>query len=145
MSEGDDDMGLFGNRKSRAERGAEIANQVASGKGFYGRMTKAFVGAEDFSRIQGAIGAYNTGADVQAMVAAGMPTVQASVVSIQDTGQLVNFDPVVDLLAQLPDESRVAVRTLVSTLHIPRAGDAVRLVADPRVPGTYLYAGPAAV
>jgi hypothetical protein len=136
-------MGLFGNRKSRAERGAEIANQVASGKGFYGRMTKAFVGAEDFARIQGAVGAFNNGADVQAMIAAGVPTVAATVVSIQDTGQLVNFDPVVDLLVQLADESRVAVRTLVSKLHIPRAGDAVRLVADPRMPGAYLYAGPA--
>lgn len=136
-------MGLFGNRKSRAERGAEIANKVASGKGFYGRMTKAFVGPEDFSRIQGAIGAFNSGADVQAMVAAGMPTVPATVVSIQDTGQLVNFDPIVDLVVQLADETRITVRTLVSKLHIPRAGDAVRLVADPRRSGTYLYAGPA--
>jgi hypothetical protein len=135
-------MGLFGNRKSREERAIEIANKVASGKGFYGRMTKAVVGAEDFSRIQGAVGAFNNGVDVQAMIAAGVPTVPATVVSIQDTGQLVNFDPVVDLLVQLADESRVALRTLVSKLHIPRAGDAVLLVADPRVPGAYLYAGP---
>jgi len=136
-------MGLFGNRKSREERGIGIANKVASGKGFYGRMTKAFVGAEDFSRIQGAVGALNNGVDVQAMVAMGAPTVPATVVSIQDTGQLVNFDPVVDLVVQLADESRFALRTLVSKLHIPRAGEAVRLVADPRQPGAYLYAGPA--
>jgi hypothetical protein len=136
-------MGLFGNRKSRAERGAEIADKVASGKGFYGRMTKAVVGAEDFSRLQGAIGAFNNGVDVQAMIAAGVPTVPATVVSIQDTGQLVNFDPVVELVLQLPDESRIGLQTLLSKLHIPRAGDAVRLVADPRLPGAYLYAGPA--
>lgn len=136
-------MGLFGNRKSRDERGAEIAGKVASGKGFYGRMTKAFVGAEDFSRIQGAIGAFTNGVDVQAMIAAGVPPVPATVVSIQDTGQLVNFDPVVELVVQLADENRVGLRTLVSKLHIPRAGDAIRLVADPRLPGAYLYAGPA--
>lgn len=136
-------MGLFGNRKSREERGLEIANKVASGKGFYGRMTKAVMGAEDFGRIQGAVGALNNGIDVQSMVAAGVPTVPATVVSIQDTGQLVNFDPVVDLVMQLADESRIALRTLVSKLHIPRAGDAVRLIADPRLPGAYLYAGPA--
>lgn len=41
---------MFG-RKNRAGRGLEIANKVASGKGFYGRMTKAFVGAEDFGRL----------------------------------------------------------------------------------------------
>ena len=136
-------MGLFGNRKSRAERSAEIVNEVASGKGFYGRATKAFLGAEDFSRLQGALGAFNNGVDVQAMIAAGVPTVPATVVSIEDTGQLVNFDPVVDLVVQFADESRVALRTLVSKLRITRTGDTVLLVADPRLPGAYLYAGPA--
>ncbi|MFI7672431.1 hypothetical protein [Actinophytocola sp. NPDC049390] len=136
-------MGLFGNRKSREERGVEIANKVASGKGFYGRVTKAFLGDEDFSRLQGAVGAINNGVDVQALVASGVPTVPATVVSIEDTGQLVNFDPVVDLVVQFADESRFALRTLVSKLRIPRVGEAVRLVADPRLPGAYLYAGPA--
>lgn len=130
-------MGLFGNRKNRAERGLEIANKVASGKGFYGRMTKAFVGSEDFARIQGAVGAVNTGIDVQAMVAAGMPTMRATVVSIEDTGQLVNYDPIVDLVVQLPDESRIGLRTIVSKVRVPRVGDAVLLLADPRQPGAY--------
>ncbi len=134
-------MGLFGNRKNRAERGHELANKVASGKGLYGRMTKAFVGAEDFARLQDAVGALNNGIDVQAMLAAGAPTVPATVVSIEDTGQLVNYDPVVDLVVQLPDESRVALRTIVSKLRVPRPGEPVRLVADPHRPGTYLYAG----
>jgi len=134
-------MGMFGNRRSRDERGLEIANKVASGKGFYGRMTKAFVGAEDFGRIQGAVGALNTGIDVQAMIAMGVPTVPATVVSIADTGQLVNFDPIVDLVLQLGDETRIPLRTIVSKVRIPRAGEAVRLIADPRQPGAYLYAG----
>lgn len=134
-------MGLFGNRRNRAERGLEIANKVASGKGFYGRMTKAFVGAEDFARLQGAVGAVNTGIDVQAMVAAGMPTMPATVVSIEDTGQLVNYDPIVDLVVRLPDESRIGLRTIVSKVRVPRVGDAVLLLADPRQPGAYLYAG----
>jgi hypothetical protein len=134
-------MGLFGRRGSREERGLEIANKVASGKGFHGRMTKAFVGAEDFGRIQGAIGAVNTGIDVQAMIAMGVPTVRATVISVRDTGQLVNFDPIADVVVQLADESRIALRTIVSKLAIPRQGDPVRLVADPRQPGAYLYAG----
>jgi hypothetical protein len=134
-------MGLFGNRGSREERGLEIANKVASGKGFYGRMTKAFVGADDFGRIQGAVGALNTGIDVQAMVAMGVPTVPATVVSIEDTGQLVNNDPIVDLVVQLADEHRTALRTIVSKLRIPRVGEAVQLIADPRQPRAYLYAG----
>jgi hypothetical protein len=104
-------------------------------------MTKAFVGAADFGRIQGAVGALNTGIDVQAMVAMGAPTVPAAVVSIADTGQLVDYDPIVDLVVQLPDEHRTALRTIVSKLRVPRVGETVRLLADPRQPGAYLYAG----
>ncbi|MFE2493844.1 hypothetical protein ACFXKX_13795 [Streptomyces scopuliridis] len=145
-------MGIFGKRKSREERAAEIANKVASGKGFYGRTTRAFVGGEDFAKLQGAIGAYNSGANVQQLLAMGAPTTVAVVVSISDTGQLVNFDPVVDLVVQpagVTDhnhdhnhgDGHVALRTIVSKLAIPRTGDQVLLVADPAQPGGFLYAG----
>lgn len=52
-----------------------------------------------------------------------------------------DFDPIVDLVVQLGDESRVPLRTIVSKLRVPRAGEEVRLLADPRQPGAYLYAG----
>ncbi|WP_416955289.1 hypothetical protein [Streptomyces sp. Agncl-13] len=135
-------MGIFGRRKSREERAAEIAGQVASGKGFYGRTTRAFLGNEDFARVQQSIGAYNSGLGVQQLLAAGAPTTTAVVVSIADTGQLVNHDPVVDLVVQpTGGTDRIALRTVVSKLRIPRTGDQVLLVADPANPGGYLYAG----
>ncbi|MEV0478580.1 hypothetical protein AB0I50_54170, partial [Streptomyces prunicolor] len=61
-------MGIFGRRKSREERAAEIAGQVASGKGFYGRTTRAFLGNEDFARVQQSVGAYNSGLGVQQLL-----------------------------------------------------------------------------
>ncbi|WP_030620281.1 hypothetical protein [Streptomyces fulvoviolaceus] len=135
-------MGIFGKRKSREEKAAEIAGKVASGKGFYGRATRAFLGADDFAKVQQSIGAYNSGLDVQQLLAAGAPTTPAAVVSISDTGKLVNFDPVVDLVLQLPAAAdRITLQTIVSKLRIPRAGDQVLLVADPARPGGYLYAG----
>ncbi|MFC4506347.1 MULTISPECIES: hypothetical protein [Streptomyces] len=135
-------MGIFGKRKSREERAAEIAGKVASGKGFYGRATRAFLGDDDFARVQQSIGAYHSGVEVQQLLAAGAPTIPAVVVSIGDTGKLVNFDPVVDLVLQLPGAAeRIALQTIVSKLRIPRAGDQVLLVADPTRPGGYLYAG----
>ncbi|MCX4817306.1 hypothetical protein OG601_42675 [Streptomyces sp. NBC_01239] len=135
-------MGIFGRRKSREERAAEIAGQVASGKGFYGRTTRAFLGNEDYARVQQSIGAYNSGLAVQQLLAAGAPTVTAVVVSIGDTGQLVNHDPVVDLVVQPAGRTdRIALQTVVSKLRIPRTGDQVLLVADPAHPGAYLYAG----
>ncbi|MER7922488.1 hypothetical protein ABTY96_05025 [Streptomyces sp. NPDC096057] len=135
-------MGIFGRRKSREERAAEIAGQVASGKGFYGRTTRAFLGNEDFARVQQSIGAYNSGLAVQQLLADGAPTITAVVVSIGDTGQLVNHDPVVDLVVQPAGRTdRIALQTVVSKLRIPRTGDQVLLVADPAHPGAYLYAG----
>jgi hypothetical protein len=76
------------------------------------------------------------------MLAAGAPTTPAVVVSIADTGKLVNFDPVVDLVLQPSGAAdHVALQTIVSKLRIPRVGDQVLLIADPGRPGGYLYAG----
>ncbi|MEE1805685.1 hypothetical protein [Streptomyces sp. BE133] len=136
-------MGIFGKRgRNREERAAEIADKVASGKGFYGRATRAFLGQEDFARVQQSIGAYKSGHTVQQLLAAGAPTVPAVVVSLTDTGQLVNFDPVVDLVLQPSGTTApVTLRTILSKLNIPRPGDQVVLIADPARPGAYLYAG----
>ncbi|MFJ9211104.1 hypothetical protein CU044_3800 [Streptomyces sp. L-9-10] len=135
-------MGIFRKRKSREERAAEIANKMASGKGFYGRTTRAFVGREDFASLQGSIGAYNSTGHVQQLLAAGAPTTLAVVVSISDTGKLVNFDPIVDLVVRPAGAAdHIALQTIVSKLAIPRTGDQVLLVADPSRPGGFLYAG----
>lgn len=136
-------MGIF--RKSRAEQTAKITEQVASGKGFYGRLTRATLGSEDFARVQQSIGAYQAGATAQQLLAMGAPTLPAVVMSIGDTGKLVNFDPVVDLVVQPlsgTTTDRIELQTIVSKLQIPRAGDQVLLIADPTRPGSYLYAGP---
>jgi hypothetical protein len=138
-------MGFFGKGKSREEKAAKIAEQVAGGKGFYGRMTRATLGGEDYAKLQQSIGAYNSGATVQQLLAMGVPTVTAVVVAISDTGRLVNFDPVVDLVLQLTGAGATAdpitLQTIVSKLRIPRPVDQVLLIADPANPGGYLYAG----
>lgn len=135
-------MGIFGKRKSREEKAAEIVNQVAGGKGFYGRATRAFLGAEDFGRLQQSVGAYHSGVDVRRLLAMGAPTVSAVVVSIDDTGKSVNSDPVVDLVVQpAGGTDQVTLQTIVSKLRIPRTGDQVLLLSDPARPGGYLYAG----
>jgi hypothetical protein len=136
-------MGIFGKGKSREEKTAKIVDQVAGGKGFYGRMTRATLGREDYANLQQTLGAYNSGATVQQLLAAGVPTITAVVVAISDTGKLVNFDPVVDLVLQLTGATAdpITLQTIVSKLRIPRAGDQVLLIADPANPGGYLYAG----
>ncbi|MDT0439743.1 MULTISPECIES: hypothetical protein [Streptomyces] len=136
-------MGIFGKRRSREERAAELAEKVVSGKGFYGRTTRAFLGNEDFARVQQSMAAYNSGVTAQQLLAAGAPTLTVTVVSLADTGKLVNFDPVVDLVLRPAGAGAepIALQTIVSKLRIPRPGDQVLLVADPARPGAYLYAG----
>ncbi|WP_327111623.1 hypothetical protein OG206_02310 [Streptomyces sp. NBC_01341] len=139
-------MGIFGKRRTREERAAEIAGQVAEGRGFYGRTTRAFLGKGDFARVQQSMGTYNSGIAAQQLLASGAPAHCAVVVSVVDTGELVNFDPVVDMVVDrvsgpTGDAERISLRTIVSKLRSPRAGDRVLLVADPTCPGSYLYAG----
>ncbi|MEU5046497.1 hypothetical protein [Streptomyces griseorubiginosus] len=136
-------MGIFGKGRSREEKAAKIAEQVAAGKGFYGRMTRAALGQEDYAGVQQSLGAYNSAGNVQQLLAMGVPTVPAVVVSISDTGKLVNFDPVVDLVLRPAGDTAEPIRlqTLVSKLRIPRTGDQVLLIQDPANPGGYLYAG----
>jgi hypothetical protein len=135
---------LFGKRKSREEKAQETVDKIASGKGLLGRTTRAFLGAEGFAAVQQSVGAYNSAANVQQLVAAGVPTVPAIVVSIADTGQMVNYDPVVNMVVQpVGSPQPIQLQTLVSKLQVPRAGERVLLVANPQVPGAYLYAGTA--
>ncbi|MEU9332730.1 hypothetical protein AB0D49_06120 [Streptomyces sp. NPDC048290] len=136
-------MGIFGKRgRNREQQAAEIAEQVASGKGFYGRSARAFLGREDFARVQQSLGTYRSGQDVQRLLAAGAHTVPAIVVSLADTGQLINHDPVVDLVVHPHGApAPITLRTIVSKLRVPRPGDQVFLIADPDQPGAYLYAG----
>jgi hypothetical protein len=136
-------MGLFG-RKSSDERVADAmqkAERITAGRGLTGRLAKGMMGAENMERMQGAFRAAQSGSLAADMVAAGGTTLQAQVATVADTGQMVNFDPVVVIAATLPDGALVQVQTLVSKLQIPRSGDTVSLVSDPAQPGVYGYLG----
>ncbi len=105
-------------------------------------MARATLGAEAFADIQESIGLYNSAAHVQRLIAAGVPTVPAAVRSLTDTGSLVNYDPVVDLVVQPAGSAEpVTLRAVVSKLAIPRVGDQVLLLSGPGQPGGYSYAG----
>ena len=136
-------MGIFGKDQSREEKAAKVIDQVASGKGFYGRGARALMGGEKLAAMQQSIGTYRSGAEVQQLLAAGVPTVPAVLVSISDTGTMINDNPVANLVVQSDGVvgGQVTLQTLVPKLQIPRVGDRVLLIADPSNPGGYLYAG----
>lgn len=135
-------MGLFG-RSHDKEEAMRQAEDIAAGRGFVGKIGRAFIGAENAERMQDGLAAARASQAGASAVAAGIPTMIATVSSVVDTGQLINFDPVVVITATLADGRGIQVQTLVSKLQIPRPGDAVLLVDNPAQPGTLAYAGPA--
>jgi len=134
-------MGLF-NRKSMADRQADalkMADKIADGKGFSGRMTKAFMGSEFTDSMKQATSSIHQAGHVSQLVASGVPTRQATVLSIQDTGQTINDNPHVVLTLDV-DGQQIAVAALISRLEIPRVGESVKVLNDP-ASGALLYAG----
>jgi hypothetical protein len=135
-------VGLFNNKKSMQERQADamkMADKVVQGKGFSGKMAKAFMGSEFTNAMQGAMASANQAQQAAALRAAGIPTQTATVIQVQDTGQTINDNPNVVLVLEL-DGAQTTITTLVSRLEIPRAGDAVLVVREPQA-GALLYAG----
>lgn len=134
-------MGLF-HRKSPQERQDEalqMADDIAAGRGFMGKMTKAFMGSEFTASMQQATASIHQAEHVAALRAAGAPTQTATVRGMQDTGQTINDNPSIVLTLQLGAQA-VAIQALVSRLEIPRVGEDVLVMTDPQT-GGLLYAG----
>lgn len=134
-------MGLF-NRKSMEQRqqdAMKMAEDIGQGKGFYGKMTKAFMGSEVTDRIAQATSSMHQADHAAALRAQGVATETATVLTIQDTGQSINDNPNIVLTIDLGG-TPTAIATLVSRLEIPRVGEQVLVVRDPQT-GALLYAG----
>jgi hypothetical protein len=134
-------MGLF-SRKSmqeRQEQAYEMADRIAQGKGFTGRLTKMVMGAEFTESVNEAMSMTRSGATAQVLAQNGAPTRTAVVSAIGDTGQTVNEHPIVQLVLD-DGGQQLPLRTLVSRLEIPRRGDRVLLVTNPET-GETLYGG----
>jgi hypothetical protein len=120
-----------------------MAEKLASGKGVMGRLTKAFVGGDQYAQIQGAV---QQAGDAQAAAIAqqqGLPTTRARVGGITATGALVNYNPVVRLELTIEGGSPepFVLETLVPQIQIPRVGDVVLLSPHPSDAGRFIYAG----
>lgn len=138
-------MGLFGRKKTdeeRVEDAMRTAEKIGQGRGFTGGLTRLVMGREFTDKVADAMDATRTGqAGMAAMAAmpAGSDVRTASVAAVTDTGQTVNENPVVELELDLEGQA-VTLRTMVSRLQVPRAGDTVHVLRNP-VDGAVLYGG----
>ena len=110
-------------------------------KGLTGFATKAFLGKDAVEKMNQGLAMGHEAVDMQKeslnLGQYGIPAA-AQVLSIQDTGQLVNFDPVVVLQLEVTPQMGVAfqttAKTIVSKIAIPRVGDTINIKYSPADP-----------
>ncbi|MBC6301333.1 hypothetical protein [Listeria booriae] len=135
-------MKLFG-KKNETKLDQLDQAEKAVNKGLTGLLTKAFVGKEQMDKINSSI--QNAKNATLASEGAIPEVATATVTAIQDTGQLVNYDPMVILQLNVVEPGRepyaYRMQTLVSKLQIPRVGDVIRLGANPADASQFVYLG----
>lgn len=119
---------MFGFGKKNTDdpkKAIEQADKTVN-KGLTGFLTKAFVGQENLSKINHGLDMAKKYSDYNNVAATGLPAT-AEVLSIADTGALVNFNPVVkmklNVTPQFGPAFQTEVETPVSKIAIPRVGD----------------------
>ena len=114
--------------------------------GLSGGLTKAFMGKGFVDKMNNAMdqgqAAINMQNSAQWLMQAGLDA-SAEVISIEDTGRLINFNPVVKLnLKVTPGMGMPAFQTvgetMVSKIAIPRKGETVKIKYSPADPSQFV-------
>ncbi|MFD0713028.1 hypothetical protein [Paenibacillus sp. GCM10027626] len=134
-------MVWFGKRKSKQDA-LDQADQLLN-KGFTGMMLKGIIPKEHREAMNQSL---EQARQAQMAAEGSVPiTMTAVVLSIRDTGKLINFDPVVVLELDVTEQdgSRYpkTIETLVSKMQIPRVGDRIGLGKHPSNPAELVYMG----
>lgn len=134
-------MGWFG-RKNKQEDAIAKADTLMN-KGLTGMLMKGMVPKQHRDAINQSL---DSARQAQLAASGSLPmAATATVMSVTDTGKLINFDPIVVLVLDVTETDRSRYRrtleTLVSKMQIPRAGDRVGLGKNPANPAELIYMG----
>lgn len=134
-------MNFFGKKKKQQDA-IEQADQLMN-KGFSGLFMKGLVPKEYREQINQSL---NSARQAQTAANSSLSmSATAVVISVTDTGKLVNFDPIVVLVLDVTEVNGnrypKTLETLVSKLQIPRPGDTVGLGSNPVNPSELIYMG----
>ncbi len=106
----------------------------ALNKGLSGFMTKAFMGKDFQDKMNQSLDTAKNAVDYGNIGQTGLPAT-AEVLSIEDTGTLVNYNPVVRMKLRVQPQYGVGfenqVETMVSKIAIPRVGDKLNIKYNP--------------
>ena len=115
-------------------------------KGITGGLTKAFMGQEFVDKVNSAMDQGQAALDMQKsgqyLAMSGMEA-SAEVVSIEDTGALINMNPVVRLALKVTPAMgmpgfETTGETMVSKIAIPRKGDTIKIKYNPADPKQFV-------
>jgi len=134
-------MGWF-SKKNKQEDAIAKADRMMN-KGLTGMMMKGFVPKQHREAIHQSL---DSAKQAQLAASGSLPlTATATVVTITDTGKLINFDPIVVLVLDVTETSgrqyQRTLETLVSKMQIPRVGDRIGLGQNPANPSELIYMG----
>ncbi|GGJ30853.1 hypothetical protein [Paenibacillus hunanensis] len=117
---------------------------AALNKGLSGMLIKGLVPKEQRQQMSDGLEAAK---QMQAAASGSVAiTAMGTIVSVKDTGKLVNFDPIVLLTMDVVENSGSryshTMETLVPKMQIPRPGDVIGLGTHPAHPSSFIYMGP---
>lgn len=133
---------MFGGKKMKEmmkdpEKALDHADKTLN-KGVTGFVTKAFMGKEFSEEMNRGLAAGRDALEMQKAYQdvgqTGLPAA-AVVVTIRDTGKMINYNPVVVMHLQVQPQFEPAfetdVETIVSKIAVPRVGDTIHIKYAP--------------
>ncbi len=119
----------------------EKAKKMTQGKGLFGWLIKLFVGKNSLSSLNSTLNIAQQqlqNVQSQQQIRLTGTKAKATVLKIEDTGMLLNHNPVVNLTVRVSPESGEAFektfQTVVSKIAIPRINDLISISYNPSNP-----------
>ena len=132
---------MFGRKIEKDPQKALDNAKKTMNSGLTGGLTKAFMGKDFVNDMNNAMDKGQAALDMQksgAWIAQSGMDATAEVLSIQDTGSLINMNPVVVLQLKVQPtvgaEFTTTAQTMVSKIAIPRVGDKIKIKYNPANP-----------
>ncbi len=127
----------FGKKSKEMQKDPKKALEEADktlNKGFTGFMTKTFMGKEFTEQMNASLDKAKQYTDYNNLQQTGMGAT-AEVINIEDTGALVNYNPVVRMKLKVQPQFGMPFETTaeaaVSKIAIPRVGDKINIKYNP--------------
>ena len=132
---------MFGRKIEKDPQKALDNAKKTMNSGLTGGLTKAFMGKDFVDTMNNTMNKGQAALDMQKsgqwIAQAGMEAT-AEVLSIQDTGSLINMNPVVILKLKVQPAMgagfETTTQTMVSKIAIPRVGDTIKIKYNPADP-----------